>query len=134
MSDHLIAKHEINLGTFYFYTNYFVSEVKEGITISLDKLDEIIPLVLKYYENGEPFSYISNRINSHSILPHQYGECPLLHLDNFVSYATVTYSHLCSKSIEVEKHFAKRPFYNFSSLQEAITWVHSELDDIKNKS
>lgn len=130
----LIAKHELTLGAYYFYNNYFIAEIKEGETISLDKLDELTKLVLKYYSKGQPFSYISNRIHSHSIQPHQYAECPLFFLENFIGYAVVTYNPYSTKFIEVEKHFAKRPFYNFSNLKDAIAWTNLELHKISKQS
>ncbi|MEB3344504.1 hypothetical protein U6A24_03475 [Aquimarina gracilis] len=120
--DKLIERHNLNLGTYYFFEGYFIAEVKEGEVITLEKLNDLIPLIFKYYGNGRPFSYISNRINSHSISPIDYLNCPLNEMENFNGYGVVTYTKICETSVQVEKHFAKKPLYQFNNLEEAINW------------
>ncbi len=121
-NDKLIEKYNLNLGTYYFFESYFIAEINEGEVITLEKLNDLIPLVQKHYGDGKPFSYISNRINSHSISPVDYLSCPLNGMENFNGYGVVSYSRLCEKSIQVEKHFAKKPFYQFENLDQAINW------------
>ncbi|WP_109298831.1 hypothetical protein [Aquimarina sp. AU474] len=122
-NDKLIKKYDLTLGTYYFFEGYFIAEIREGEVITLEKLNDLIPLVLKHYGDGKPFSYISNRVNSHSISPVDYLSCPLNGMENFNGYGVVTYSNLCEKSIQVEKHFAKKPFHQFNDLEDAINWT-----------
>ncbi len=122
-NDKLIEVRNLKLGTYYFYEQYFIAEVNEGEVITLKKLDDLIPLILKHYGDGKSFSYISNRINSHSIAPIDYLYCPLNTMENFNGYGVVTYTEACEKSIVVEQHFAKKPFYQFSDLKDAINWT-----------
>jgi len=126
-NDKLIEKHDLNLGVYYFFENYFIAEIKEGEIITLQKLDDLIPLILKHYGNGKPFSYISNRVNSHSISPVDYLDCPLNSMKNFSGYGVVTYNKISEKSVHVEKHFARKPFYQFNTLEDAINWSKNIL-------
>ncbi|AXT53328.1 hypothetical protein D1818_21785 [Aquimarina sp. BL5] len=125
-NDTLIKKYDLNLGTYYFYDQYIIAEIKEGEVITLGKLHDLIPIVQKHYGNDQPFTYISDRINSHSIIPTDYLDCPLIYMDNFKGYGVVTYNSISTMSTEIEKHFAKRPFYNFQDLKDAIEWTKKE--------
>lgn len=122
-----MESYNLKLGTYYFYDQYFVSEINEGEVITLEKLDDLIPLVIKHYGDGKPFTYISNRINSHSITPLDYLNCPLNAMENFKGYGVVAYNKNCKISLEIEKHFAKRPFHQFDDLKSAINWTGKQL-------
>ncbi|WP_378176960.1 hypothetical protein [Aquimarina sp. SS2-1] len=126
LNDTLIQKYDLNLGTYYIYDQYMIAEIKEGEVITLGKLDDLIPVILKHYGDGRPFTYISDRVNSHSIVPTDYLNCPLKYMDNFKGYGVVTYNSISTISTEIEKHFAQRPFYNFKNLQDAIEWTKNE--------
>ncbi|KAA1246685.1 hypothetical protein [Aquimarina sp. RZ0] len=122
VTNHFIQKYDLNLGTYYFYENYFVAEINEGEVINLEKLSDLIPIVLEHYGDGRPFTYISDRINSHAITPIDYLNCPLISMENFRGYAVVTYNKAYEMSIHIEKHFAQRPFFYFNNLQDATDW------------
>ena len=122
-----LDKFEVDLGTFYFYKNYIVSEIKEGTVLTIDKLNDVIPVVSKYYKEKELFSYISNRIYSHSIVPMDYKECPFNNFENFIGYDAVCYNDITKKSVEIEKHFSTKPLKDFSNLDDAIKWTHKEV-------
>lgn len=126
LNDNFIQKYDLNLGTYYFYNNYIIAEIKEGAVITLGKLYDLIPIVQKHYGNGQPFTYISDRIYSHSIIPTDYLDCPLINMSNFKGYGVVTYNQASEMSIEVEKHFSQRPFHNFKNLKDAINWTKNE--------
>ncbi|SEL82364.1 hypothetical protein SAMN04487910_3366 [Aquimarina amphilecti] len=125
--DTLIRQYDLNLGTYYIYNKYIIAEIKEGVTITLGKLQDLIPIVQKHFGNGQPFTYLSNRINSHSIIPTDYLDCPFLNMENFKGYGVITYNLLTEKSTEIEKHFAQKPFYNFTNLQDAIEWSKEQI-------
>ncbi|MBW1295533.1 hypothetical protein [Aquimarina litoralis] len=124
--DVLIERLDHPLGTYFFYEEYIIAEIKEGVTITLGKLQDLIPIIRKHYGDGKPFTYISNRINSHSIIPTDYLECPFTYMENFKGYAVVIYNEVNEISTEIEKYFAKKPFYNFSNLKDAINWSKKE--------
>lgn len=125
--DSFFGSFEINIGNFHFYKNYILAEIKEGEVINIEKLDQLMPLILKYYKNGSAFTYISNRINSHSINPLDYIQCPFIHLENFIGYSAIPYNKITQKSIEIERHFAKRPFIISNNIDEAIRWTYSKV-------
>ncbi|MDH7444412.1 hypothetical protein [Aquimarina sp. 2201CG14-23] len=125
--DLLVQKYDLALGAYYFYDRYFIAEIKEGEVITLEKLQDLIPIVQKHFGNGEPFSFISDRIHSHSIFPTDYMYCPLIQMDNFKGYGVVTHNKTSEMSIKIEKHFAQRPFYHFKNIQDAIDWAKNGL-------
>ena len=125
-NDTLIQKYNLTLGTYYFYQKYIIAEIKEGEVINLKKLDDLIPVILKHFGEDQPFIYISDRIHSHSIIPIDYLKCPFNEMPNFKGYGVVTYNLVSEKSVEVEKHFAKKPFYNFKNLKDAVKWAKKE--------
>lgn len=126
-ADTLLNSYDLKLGKYYFYENYFIAEVKEGEVITLDKLDDLIPLVIKHYGDGRPFTYISDRIHSHAIAPMDYLSCPLNTMKNFMAYAVVTYNKFSEMTTEIEKHFAKRPFLKFQDITDAVVWAKKSI-------
>lgn len=127
VDDKLIKKYDLDMGTYYFYDQYIIAEIKEGEVITLGKCQDLIPIVQKHYSDGKPFTYISDRINSHSIIPTDYLNCPFIYMDNFKGYGVVTYNSISKISTEIEKHFAQRPFRNFKKLKDAIEWTKKEV-------
>ncbi|MGY3792918.1 hypothetical protein [Aquimarina sp. 433] len=125
--DLLIEKFNHTLGTYYFYEEYIIAEINEGVTITLSKLQDLMPIIQKHYGDGKPFTYISNRIHSHSIIPTDYLDCPFTYMENFRGYGVVIYNEVNEISTEIEKHFAKKPFYNFRNLEDAILWSKKEV-------
>lgn len=118
----LIKKHDLAVGTFYFYENYIVAEVKEGIAFTLENAAEMLELAKTYYGNITPFAYISNRINSYSFNPTAHFKTVAM-FPNFQGYATVTYDDVNHDIAHLEQSFMNRPTQNFRSLEDAIAWV-----------
>jgi len=118
----LIKKHDLAVGMFYFYENYMVAEIKEGIAFTLENATEMLELAKAYYGNTTPFAYISNRINSYSFNPTAHFKTVAM-FPNFVGYATVTYDDINHDIAQLEKSFMNRPAQNFRTLADAIDWV-----------
>ncbi len=129
VEDKLIEKYDLDFGTYYFYDQYIIAEINEGEVITLRKCQDLIPIVQKHYGNVKSFTYISDRIYSHSIIPTDYLNCPFIYMDNFKGYGVVTYNLISTISTEIEKHFAQRSFRNFDNLKGAIDWAKNEADD-----
>ncbi len=119
----MIGKHEINIGSIYFFDNYIISEVKEGATITFEGTQELYALTKKYYGNKTPFVYISNRINSYSFEPTAHIKSKPL-FPNLKGIGVVIYDPLKNEIAQLEKrfldHVESHIFYN---LEEAIEWA-----------
>ncbi len=121
--DNLLDTYILDAGTYIFYDNYIVAEIKEGSKVTIEQTNELIPLIEKHYGEQKPFGYISNRINSYSIVPLNYLHCPGIYMKNFKGFAVVTYSKTSALTAQMEEHFVKTPFKQFDDLDDAIFWI-----------
>ena len=115
----------IELGKLFFFENYFIAEFNEGVNIGFDNFKEAEILIKDYFGENN-FGFISNRVNSYSIV---ILDAPLFNetFKNLAAYATVTYSAFAEKVFEVENHFFNFNKKNFTSLIEASIWVEQSL-------
>ncbi|NNE76976.1 MAG: hypothetical protein HKN31_07875 [Pricia sp.] len=112
----------MDVGTFYFYKNFMVAEIKEGIALTIENATEMLQLAKEYFGNKTPFVYITNRIKSYSFNPTDHFKTVAM-FPNLKGYATVTYDDINHEIAELEQSFMLRPSKNFRSLEEAIAWV-----------
>ncbi len=117
----LVKRHDLAVGTFYFYENYMVAEIKEGIALAYENATEMLGLAKEYFGNKTPFVYIINRINSYSFNPTAHFKTVAL-FPNIVGYATVTYDEINHDIAQLEESFMNRPTKKFRALEEAIEW------------
>lgn len=120
----LIKKHTVvNIGSFYYYENFMVSEIEEGVVIDLEMVMQVTDMYTKkYYGRHKPFVYIANRINSYSLNPTVHFETAKI-LPNTKGYAIVTYSKMNAEIANIERPFLKIPIQIFYSMEEAIKWA-----------
>ena len=69
LKETLIKKYDLDIGSFYFYRNFVIGEIKEGIITTHENSKELFKLGKEYYGLTTPFVYISNRVNSYSFDP-----------------------------------------------------------------
>ena len=122
----IIHQKTISLGNLFFFENFMVAEFNEGVEIDYDNFGEVRALMHEYF-GDENFGFISNRINSYSIVitdAPKFNECQTLK-----AYATVTYSLFAEKVFNVENYFFNFNKQNFHSLEDAMTWVQATLKD-----
>ncbi|WP_158975250.1 hypothetical protein [Cellulophaga sp. L1A9] len=118
----LVKKYQLSVGVFYFYENYIISEVKEGIALSFENSQEAIQLVKEHYGKHTPFVFISNRINSYSFNPTtHFKTVPLF--PNLKGFAVVVYDSINKEIAEMEQSFVHKPVSIFDDLNDAITWA-----------
>ena len=118
----LIKRHDLDVGSFYFYKNYMVAEVKEGIAFTYENAPEMLQLAKEYFGDKTPFVYITNRVNSYSFNPTAHFKTAAM-FPNLMGYATVTYDDINHEIAEMEKTFMNRPVKNFKILEDAIAWA-----------
>ncbi|MDH7444411.1 hypothetical protein [Aquimarina sp. 2201CG14-23] len=117
----LVKTHDIAIGVFYFYKNFLISEIKEGILLSVENSTTLFELIKTYYGNETPFFYIANRINSYSFAPTGHYKFVELY-PNAKGFAVVTYNAKDTRMAKFEKSFVQAPAKIFDNLEEAIEW------------
>lgn len=115
---------EMEIGNYYFYNNVVIVEAKEGVTISYKKDLSIILIILNVTE-GNPWVYISNRINSYAIQPLDYKY--LNKVSSLKAMGVVNYTEIGHLNAEMEAKFCKKPYQTFNNLPEAVFWGKSFL-------
>lgn len=118
----LIKKYVLDIGKFYFYENYMVAEINEGLAFHFGNATEMLKLTKQHYNSKTPFVYISNRKNSYSFNPtSHFKSVPMF--PNIKGFASVTYDAINTEIAEMEHLFFTIPSKNFNSLEDAINWV-----------
>jgi|TARA_R100000306_G_scaffold12158_3_gene14275 hypothetical protein len=113
------------IGTIYFYGNIVIVEAKEGVTLSYKNAFPILVKGLTYLKVSS-WVYISNRINSYSLIPQDYKY--LEKVPTLKGIAVVAKTNIGLKNTEVEATFFNKPFVSFSNLTEAYNWGKDLLD------
>ncbi|SEL82398.1 hypothetical protein SAMN04487910_3367 [Aquimarina amphilecti] len=119
----LLHKHELAIGSFYFYKNYIISEIKEGITLTFENCTELFEIIHSHFGTTTPFVYISNRKNSYSFVPTGHFKSSKL-FPNFIGYGVITYDAINTKVATLEQSFLENKTKIFDNLDEAILWVN----------
>lgn len=119
--------YNLKSGDLYFYDDYIISEVHEGVTIMHKDSLEILNLVHKHYGFKKPYGLISHRLNSYSVnlsellpIAHEFG---LL-----VANAVVAYTEISLKNFEIEKRVLMLKGESFRNMDEAIKWTKDEIE------
>ncbi|MBU2940490.1 hypothetical protein KO494_13160 [Lacinutrix sp. C3R15] len=114
--------HFLEHGNYYFFKDFIVSEIHEGVVYNWEISQEIINIATNYYKNRPVISLISNRINQYSINPlgwqHFFKSGRKLN-----GLAVVSYTEKSWANVAVEKLFFKSKIERFNSIFEAVNWV-----------
>lgn len=124
-------KHELqdiyilDTGIFYFFENFIISEIKEGILFDWEMAQEVIQLAESYYGVDCKVAYISNRVHSYSLVPQDWLK--FFKARNSISaFAVVSYSKHERSNILLERLFFKSKIRKFFDLEEAVKWALEE--------
>lgn len=109
-----------SFGQMTIYSNYVVTVMKEGITVTPDYNQDLIKVTDTYYKN-KPFVYITHRINSYAVDPKIYIETSKI--ENLKGFAVVSNDFKARINAQIEKLFFKKPYETFSTLDEAFVWA-----------
>ncbi|AXT63327.1 STAS/SEC14 domain-containing protein [Aquimarina sp. AD10] len=119
----LIKKYTLKIGQVYFYENFFVAEINEGITLNFEKSAILFELAQMHYTDKTPFVCISNRKNSYSFEPTSHFKSEKL-FPNLKGFAAVIYDDISKEVASLEQAFINKiPSRIFYSLKDAIDWV-----------
>lgn len=117
----------LDIGDFFFFENFLIIELKEGVTVTLQSFSEAETLMKQVFGNNK-FGFIANRINSYAI---KVEDMKIFNerFKNLAAYATVTYTELSVKVFEIENCFFNFNRKKFNSLTNAIEWVNNTVCD-----
>ncbi|GAA4235933.1 hypothetical protein GCM10022291_19060 [Postechiella marina] len=118
-------------GTIFIFKGFVVSEINKGISFSWEnhakKVVEDISMFLG--TNGNDLVYISNRVNSYSVVPSDW----LKFIKNTYAlqeYCIVSDKETTKLSWLVENLFFNKKIKRFNCIYTAINWVHNRLDEV----
>jgi len=121
-----MIKVSFNFGEINIFKNFVIAIMNEGVTVRPEYNIHLEEVANKYFAN-RPFGYITYRKNSYSVDPMVYLKTTKI--ENLVAFAVVATDGQKVSNIEIEKIFFKKPFKNFTNLDDAKDWVN---DIIKN--
>ena len=119
-------KVEFSFGTYYFFENFVISELKEGIHFEWSNAEQLISEIIDHYGEHAKLGYISNRINNFSVNPQNWREIQETY-DILEAIAVVTYQLSTYNVVAVENQFSKIPLKRCLTLDQAIAWMQKQL-------
>ncbi|MBG6129658.1 putative ubiquitin-like protein YukD [Aquimarina sp. EL_43] len=124
-NDKLIKQYDLELGKVFFYVNYLIIEVAEGVCFDYEKA-KTLSLLTNLHFGNRSFGYISHRINSYSLEATDYMKIKDV-FPNIKAFAAVTYNETQKTSIRIENMFYQEGIVSFENIEEAIRWVTEQL-------
>lgn len=121
----LIKSYTFNFGKVDFYENFLITEISEGFCFDIDHALKVSELVTLHFQE-QPFAYISNRVNSYSLIPMNYLKIKEV-FPTIAVFAAVTYTVIQEGMIAIENNFLDGFLKNFTSVDEAVAWCQSKL-------
>ena len=128
--DDVIKELNYPFADIFLFNGFIVSEVKQGVVFSWDNHAELIVQdIASYYgTDGEDLVYISNRINSYSVLATDWIKF-FKHNYKLKGYVVVGYSRGSILNTMVENLFFNKKIQKFTDLFTAINWAkNSDLE------
>mgnify|MGYP001025394348 FL=1 len=119
--------HELEIGTFRFYEDIVIGQIREGKQITLDNSLPLFALAWEQYRNRS-LVYISDRKNSYSLDPTMHFETKKL-LPFVAGYAWVVYNPVAERAARLEERFLDFPTSVFRSMDPALTWAWNLLQE-----
>lgn len=105
------------------FDTYVIGEVNADVVFSWKKHGKIVTKeIANLYNNGEGLVYITNRINSYSVMPSDWFYF-YKYSYNLKGYAVVSYSEKGFANSVIEKVFTRNKYQSFTALENAIIWA-----------
>lgn len=117
-----------DFGEIDVFANFVIAIMNEGITVKPEYNIHLEEIANTYFAN-KPFGYITYRKNSYAVDPMVYLKTSKI--KNLVAFAVVAKDGQKISNTEIEKIFLKKPFRNFTNLDDAKDWVNELIQ--KNK-
>ena len=116
---------ELETGTFQFYDQVVIGQIREGMQVTLDNSLPLLSHAWELYRDKK-IVYISDRKNSYSLDPTMHME--LMKLVPFLAgYAWVVYNDLTERVAHLEARFLNCPTGIYRSMDPALLWARDLL-------
>ena len=114
----------------FIFEKFIVSEIKVGVNFDYKNAQEIINDICDFLgtENGEQINYISNRVNSYSVMASDWAKF-FRNSYSLKSYIIVSDKPKLS-NIFIEKLFFKGKIRHFKELDVAINFIEKDMVEI----
>lgn len=116
----------VDFGKIWFKENILIAELNEGILFDVESNRKLLQIGNDTFF-GQPYGYISHRVNSYAVNPMVYRESA--GTSNLKAIAVVTTNDTCRQNAFLERAFYKdhNSFEIFESLDEAVEWIKTKL-------
>ena len=126
-----LVKHQLYFGNFYFYENYIIAEVAEGVFFDWKKALIVIDLAEAFYGKMAMPHYISHRIHKYHVNPADWLN--FFQMGHTLSSYILVHKHRSSIfNLKFEKMFYRGKVLQFYNLFEAVNWVKSLDKKLEN--
>ncbi len=122
---------ECEFGVFYFFDGLVISEVKEGVVFNWSMAQKIISVAYEVIGKDVPIAYISNRINTYSVVPADWLKF-YIYRHQLEFYSVVSQNKSGFASLILEKMFFRNGIQQFSKLEDAIEWSMAKIAEKKD--
>tara|TARA_B100001146_G_scaffold222761_1_gene235818 strand:+ start:29147 stop:29551 length:405 start_codon:yes stop_codon:yes gene_type:complete len=123
---------ELDFITLYFYEEYVISMIHEGVFFDLPHLEEVTKHFKAFYPEDKPFASIADRKNDYTINPTCFFQSDIM--SNLVCIGTVCHSQTSYDTASFEKMFYKGNFEVFMSMKRCKRWVEKRIIKHKEKA
>ncbi|WP_347925774.1 hypothetical protein [Pontimicrobium sp. SW4] len=118
---------ETKFGNLYFFDNFLITEIYEGIVMGEKEFIKVFDLCMDCYGLEKPFGIVSHRLYPYSV--NVFELIPIAHkFKSVVANAVVAYTDLSLKNFELEKQLLKFKGKFFNNLDSAIDWIKKEIE------
>lgn len=130
--DELIKEFNYSFGDVFLFEGFFISEYNEGISFNWEDHASVIAEDIAEFmggANGDNLIYISNRINSYSVVPGDWLKF-YKRSYNLKSYCIVSESKGTIIGSMIENFFFKDKIKRFNSIYAAINWIKKGMSEV----
>lgn len=122
LAEYIEDVHISEYGTFYFFKDFIISEIKQGVVYNWDAAQDAIQAAMEHYGENPSVCYISNRVNQYSVNAIDWYK--FFKAEKTLNgYAIVSYSEKGWVNALIEKLFFSSKIERFNKLEEAIHWA-----------
>tara|TARA_R110002073_G_scaffold17446_5_gene65699 strand:- start:25065 stop:25478 length:414 start_codon:yes stop_codon:yes gene_type:complete len=127
LSNDAISIVETKFGVLFFFKDYLITEIFEGMIVGKKEFTEIFDLCMDIYGPNKPFGIVSHRLFPYSV--NLFELIPISsRFNSVVANSVVAYTDISMKNFELEKRLLKFKGKFFNNLDSAINWVKKEVE------
>jgi len=126
LANDAISVVKTKFGNLFFFDNYLITEMFEGMIVGEKEFTKIFNLCLDIYGADKAFGIVSHRLHPYSVNLFELISIAKK-FDVVVANAVVAYTDISLKNFELEKRLLKFKGKSFNNLDSAISWIKKEV-------